>query len=132
MNYENPRDAWDLSRARYAQALDHVEAVLRRTAFDDPDVLNEMRIIRMVGMTQTPWWGAGIDHDDSSVTVGVMMRNAFEAVGDAVDYPTAEGLRTQARHWFTQRYLPRWRQGEKEYHEWLDTLGLERPPDAGS
>lgn len=126
---ENPRDFWELSRARYEQALAYVEAVL--PCADDPGALNEMRIIRMVGLHRAPWWGAAVDPADSSVTVGVMMQNAFEAVGDYVDAPTAEGLKTRASHWFTRRYLPRWRQGQREYLEWLDTLGQARPPDAG-
>jgi len=126
---DNPRDVWELSRARYEEALSRVEKALRLgwTPGTRRDLLNEMRIIRMVGMRQTPWWGAGIDHGDSSVTVGVMMRNAFEAVGDFVDAPTAEGLQAKASHWFTKLYLPRWRQGKKEYYDWLDTLDLGPP-----
>jgi hypothetical protein len=125
----NPRDVWELSRARYEEALARIEAALLASPSVGTDLLNEMRIIRMVGMHQTPWWGAAIDHEDSSVTVGVMMRNAFEAVGDFVDAPTAEGLQTKVSHWFTKLYLPRWRRGKKAYYEWLDTLSLPRAPD---
>lgn len=121
MSWENPVDAHELSRVRYEEALDRVEAVLQRDWSESAGILNEMRIIRMVGMKQTPWWGAVIDPDDSSVTVGVMMRNAFEAFGDSADYPA------DARHWFTRAYLRRWRQGKKEYEDWLDTLF--RKPD---
>jgi hypothetical protein len=126
---DNPKDIWELSRARYEEALDRVEKALRTgwTPGTRKDLLNEMRIIRLVSLRHAPWWGAGIDPEDSSVTVGVMMRNAFEAVGDAVDYPTDEGLKTKADHWFTRRYLPHWRRGEREYREWLDTLGARRP-----
>jgi hypothetical protein len=127
---DNPRDVWELSRHRYEEALARVEAALQiGWSLGDPDLLNEMRIIRMVGMHQTPWWGAVIDPGDSSVTVGVMMRNAFEVVGDYVDAPTEAGPLTKASHWFTEMYLPRWRQGKKEYLEWLDALSLPRPPD---
>lgn len=124
MTWENPVDATELSRARYEEALDHVEAVLQRDWGEDADVLNEMRIIRMIGMTRVPWWGQVIDHDDSSVTVGVMMRNAFEAFGDSIDDPG------RAAHWFTRAYLRRWREGKREYQEWLDTLfrrNVDRP-----
>lgn len=127
---ENPRDVFELSLHRYEQALARIEAALQiGWSLGDPDLLNEMRIIRLVGLHRAPWWGEAVDHADSSVTVGVMMRNAFEAVGDVIDFP-APGARTEARHWFTRRYLPRWRQGKREYLEWLDTLGLARPPDA--
>jgi hypothetical protein len=131
---DNPCDVWELSRHRYEEALARVEAALQiGWSLGDPDLLNEMRIIRMVGMHRTPWWGAGIDPEDSSVTVGVMMRNAFEAVGDAIDLaPTGDKpMVSTSRHWFTQMYLGRWRQGKKEYYEWLDTLSLPRPPDEG-
>ena len=130
MSDDNPRDAWELSRYRHEQALDRVQEALRSGCPPaDPDLLNEMRIIRMVAMTRAPWYGMIIDPEDSSVTVGVMMRNAFEAVGDYIDYPTDAGLQTRARHSFTRRYLPRWRQGKREYYEWLDTLSLQRPPE---
>lgn len=130
MSWDNPADAYELSRARYEQALATVETALTvGWSLGDPDLLNEMRIIRMVGMNRAPWWGQGIDSEDSSVTVGVMMRNAFEAVGDNIDYPTDQGLKTDAGHWLTRRYLPLWRQGKREYQEWLDTLF--RAPGAG-
>jgi hypothetical protein len=130
MSDDNPRDAWELSRHRYEQALARVEAaVTAGCPPGDPDLLNEMRIIRMVGITRAPWYGMIIDPEDSSVDVGVMMRNAFEAVGDHVDYPTDKGLETRARHYFTLRYLPLWRRGKREYHQWLDTLSLQRPPE---
>jgi hypothetical protein len=121
---DNPRDIQELSRHRYEQALARVEAALTiGWSLGDPDLLNEMRIIRMVGCNRVPWWGQAVDPEDGSVTVGVVLRNAFEAVGDYIDVPTGNGLQTRAHHWFTQRYLPRWRQGKREYHEWLDALG---------
>jgi hypothetical protein len=122
VSWDNPVDAYELSRARYEEALRRVEAVVQLA--DSPELLNEVRIIRMTGMKRAPWWGMCIDPEDSSVTVGVMMRNAFEAFGDSTDYPDG------AKHWFTRAYLRRWRQGKREYQEWLDTL-FRKPPDAG-
>jgi hypothetical protein len=128
MSRDNPRDAWELSRHRYEQALDRVELALRGiTHQGDVNLENEMRIVRMVGMTRAPWYGMIVDPDDSSVSVGVMMRNAFEAVGDYVD--GVYGERTRADHWLTRRYLPLWRRGKREYHQWLDALSLQRPPE---
>lgn len=131
MSDDNPRDVWDLSQHRYHLALDRVETACRADDESRDYLLNEMRIVRMVSLHRAPWWGEAVDPDDSSVTVGVMMRNAFEAVGDDIDYdPTGEKLTvTSARHWLTRRYLPLWRRGKKEYSEWLDTLGLARPPE---
>lgn len=131
MSRDNPRDWRELSRHRYEEALSQVEKALKHgwTPGTRRDLLNEMRIIRMVGMTPTPWYGMSVDPEDSSVSVGVMMRNAFEAFGDCVDYPTAEGFKTKADHWFTKRYLPHWRRGRREYLEWLKTLGLPSTPD---
>lgn len=126
MSWNNPVDVNELSSARYEEALEHVEAALRSWGADEA-LLNEVRIIRMVGMRRVPWWGQVIDHDDSSVTVGIMMRNAFEAFGDGIDYPTDLGLRTDSKHWFTRAYLHRWRQGKQEYQDWLDALF--RKPD---
>jgi hypothetical protein len=134
-DWKHPEGIWDLCLARYIEALDVVEAALR----GDPvpsgtDLPNEMRIIRMVGMHQVPWYGQAVDHADSSVTVGVVLRNAFEALGDYIDVPTDRGLETrplQSLHSFTRRNLPRWREGKREYNEWLGTLWMERPPDAG-
>jgi hypothetical protein len=119
MSSQDPQDVYELSRHRYEQALGRVEAALTiGWSLGDPDLLNEMRIIRMAAMNRLPWWGMTVDPEDSSVTVGVVLRNAFDAVGDS--------------HSFTRRNLPRWRQGKKEYLEWLDTLGLAQPPDESS
>jgi hypothetical protein len=132
MSNQDPQDVCELSRHRYEQALGRVEAALTiGWSLGDPDLLNEMRIIRMVALNRLPWWGMTVDPEDSSVTVGVVLRNAFNAVGDVIDWdPTGEKLvLSSSRHWLTRRYLPLWRQGRREYLEWLDTLGLSRPPD---
>lgn len=87
-----------------------------------------MKVIRLVtGMPRrSPWYGIVIDHEDSSVDVGVMMRNAFEAVGDWVDHQgmanMKDGKQYKNTHWFTRLYLPRFRAGKREYNAWLDNL----------
>ena len=116
MSTENPRGVYDLSRARYEEALHRVESGARGDPVPEgTDLLNELRIVRLVGLHRVPWWGMVIDPDDSSVDVGVVLSSAFEALGED--------------HWFTRRNRPRWRRGKKEYLEWLDVLGLDRPPD---
>lgn len=118
---DSPKDIQELSRHRYEQALNAVEAHLRGDPLSEgTDVLNEMRIVRMVGCNRVPWWGMCVDPEDTSVTVGVMMRNAFEALGDDV-HVNGEG--PPPRHWFTKLYVRRWRTGRRQYLEWLDTLG---------
>jgi hypothetical protein len=126
---DNPADVNELSRHRYEQALSRVELALRGIVHQDGvNLENEMRIVRMVGCHRVPWYGQVMDPEDSSVSVGVVLRNAFEALGDYIDVPTGKGLQTRAHHWFTQRYLRLWRQGKREYNEWLDTLGVDRSP----
>ena len=128
MSWDNPVSLYELSRARYEEALSRVEAVVQLAG--SPELDKEMRIIRMIGMHRIPWWGQVIDPDDSSVTVGIMMRNAFEAFGDCIDYPTDLGVRTDSKHWFTRAYLHRWRRGKQEYQDWLDTLFRGRDVDS--
>lgn len=122
MSLEDPQDVWDLSNARYKEALDWVEAHLKGLPLLGVDLLNEMRIIRLVALKRVPWYGVVVDPEDSSVSAGVMMRNAFEAVGDYIDGPNPK-----TDHWFTRRYLPLWRRSKREYDEWLDALGRRRP-----
>jgi hypothetical protein len=130
VEWEYPRDSWDLCRARYEEALEKIEAHLSGgpVLLTPAEVVNEMRIIRMATMRKSPWFDRSIDPEDSSVTVGSMMHNAFEALGDSAGYPTDQGLVVKADHWFTRRYLPLYQRGKREYDEWLDALGRERRP----
>jgi hypothetical protein len=116
----DPQDIGELSRARLAGALRRLErAVQSDPRGTDPLMLNEIRVIRLVlGFDQRlRWYGAIVDPDDSSVTAGVMMRNAFEAVGDQIDEPPAKW-----KHWLTRMYGPLWHRGRREYRDYLDTL----------
>ena len=93
-----------------------------------PEIFKCLKVIRLVVNMprRSPWYGIGVDPEDSSVTVGVMMRNAFEAVGDWVDSNgmanMKDGKQYRDTNWFTRLYLPRWRQGKRAYNEWLDSL----------
>lgn len=98
-------------------ALDQAVETLEKEAGGlSPDVDAALAVLRLVTpiSRREPWYGQVIDPEDSSVTAGVMMRNAFEAVGDSVD--------EQPRHWFTRMYLERWRQGRAEYYDFLEHL----------
>ena len=116
-----PVDVGELSRHMIREAIDLVD---RELADAPADVRRAVAVIRMVAdiPRRAPWYGVPMDPDDSSVTVGVVLRNAFEALGDYIDYPTDRGLETEAGHWFTQRELPRWREGKREYDDYLDHL----------
>lgn len=121
MSLEVPQNIGELSNYAFDEALAKVDRALA----DAPEEIRAaISVIRLVsGVPRSaPWYGVPMDPDDSSVTVGVVLRNAFEALGDHIDYPTDRGLETQARHSFTQRNLPRWREGKREYNDYLDHL----------
>jgi hypothetical protein len=121
MSLEVPQNIGELSNYAFEEALGKVDRALA----DAPeDVRAAIGVIRLVSSVprRAPWYGIPMDPDDSSVTVGVVLRNAFEALGDQIDYPTNRGLETRATHPFTQRNLPRWRAGKREYNEYLDHL----------
>lgn len=118
---EVPRNIGELSRYALQEAVERVDRELRDAPQEVRDAISIIRLVVNVPR-QAPWYGVQIDADDSSVSVGVMMRNAFEAVGDHIDVPTSEGLRTKADLWFTKLYLPRWRQGKREYMDYLHHL----------
>lgn len=126
MSREWPERIGELS----VRALDDAIGVLEKAvaSHNNADVLDEahkaLAVVRLVARMPraAPWWGQTIDREDSSVTVGVMMRNFFEALGDSIDYPTERGLETRADHWFTRMYLPRWRRGRREYYDFLGHL----------
>jgi hypothetical protein len=124
---DNPQDVRELSGARYAEALDAVENALHH--YDaDPGLLNEMRIVRLVGTQSVPWFGVRMHAPeepgwDKTITVGGMMRYFFEQLGDMIDYATREGLKTDQRHPLTCQWLPAWRKGKADYDKWLSDLG---------
>lgn len=121
MSLEVPQNIGELSNYAFDEALAKIDRALADAPEDVRAAIGVVRLVSSVPRA-APWYGVPMDPDDSSVTVGVVLRNAFEALGDAIDYPTARGLETRARHWFTQRNLPRWREGKREYNDYLDHL----------
>lgn len=123
--FEFPENPGELS----AYALDHSIEALSEALRDhpDPDVAKALAVIRFVAHypRQAPWYGVHVklpDRDDS-VTVGTILYNAFEAVGDDVD-ALGEGGRVlnTRKSWFTQMYAQAWRQGKIDYYDFLDHL----------
>lgn len=121
MSFEVPQNIGELSNYAFDEALAKVDRALAGAPEEIREAISVIRLVSSVPR-RTPWYGMPMDPDDSSVTVGVVLRNAFEALGDDIDYPADRGLETRARHWFTQRNLPRWRQGKREYDDYLDHL----------
>jgi hypothetical protein len=122
VSFEWPDEIGELSR----WALDHaIETLEKAHEGEDGDVRKALSVIRLVARMprSSPWWGQIIDPSDSSVDVGVMMRNAFEAVGDDVDALCQGGeIRNTANSWFTRLYVARWREGKRQYYDFLDHL----------
>lgn len=114
MSTEWPTHLGDLSAYTLQQAIEVLEKAFAGPG--DEDVQHALAVIRMVAPMprRSPWYGQPIDPDDGSVTVGVMMRNAFEAVGDSPDEPP--------KHWLTKMYLARWRRSRAEYYDFLEHL----------
>jgi hypothetical protein len=121
MSRDVPEHIGELSRYALQQAIDRVDRELRDAPQEVRDAVSVIRLVVSIPR-RVPWYGATIDTEDSSITVGVVMRNAFEAVGDSIDAPTDRGPETRADHWFTQMYLPRWRQGKRDYGDYLSHL----------
>jgi hypothetical protein len=121
MSRDVPEHIGELSRYALQQAIDRVDRELAGAPQELRDAVSVIRLVTDVPR-RAPWYGAIIDSEDSSVSVGVMMRNAFEAVGDSIDAPTDRGLETHADHWFTKLYLSRWRRGRREYRDYLEHL----------
>ena len=117
---EWPTTIGELSRYMMDEAVRTLETELSAGTSSD-DARAALAVIRLIARTpaETPWWGQVIDPRDSSVHVGVMMRNAFEALGEDIGL-SDQGLVGQPRHWFTKLYLGRWVQGRREYYDFLD------------
>lgn len=126
MSDEWPTHIGELS----AWSLNHAIETLEKTigSHDNAGLPNDaqkaLAVIRLVAKMPRacPWWGQVIDSNDSSVHVGVMMRNAFEALGEDIDESSSEGLIGRPKSWFTQLYLPRWTEGRRRYYDFLDHL----------
>lgn len=121
--YEHPPDLRHLSRERLKRAQDTIAAFLE-VAEAGPTMLEEFRIIRLLqdpGLRQKSWYGLAIDPEDTSTTVGIMMRNAFEALDVDPDVLAGRKIVTRAS-WFVRHYLPLWLRGRKAYNEFLDEV----------
>jgi hypothetical protein len=124
MSREVPENIGELSTWAMQQALDRIGHYLIDSNAPQ-ELLDALSVVRLVeGMPrQAPWWGVSVPTPEGdTVSVGTLLRNAFEALGDHIDYPTREGLQTRAEHYFTRRHLPAWRAGRRAYNDYLDHL----------
>lgn len=115
-----PENLGELSNYAFDEA---VRTLDRHLAGAPDEVRAALAVVRLVSGVprRSPWYGIPIHPDDSSVTVGVALRNAFEAVGDWVDALGEGGQRvTKADHWFTKMYMGIWREGRAAWYDYLD------------
>lgn len=128
---EFPTRAGDLS----TYAVDHAIETLRNECGGQSELVDKAlaTISLLIGRPRSgPWYGALVRTPEGDcVEMGVVLRNAFEALGDAVDVVCEGGERkTFASSWFTQRWAEPFRQGKKDYYNWLrmmdDPLAYQR------
>jgi hypothetical protein len=106
-----------MSRYAMQQALGKVDRALADAPEDVRAALSVIRLVENMPR-RVPWYGVPVPTPEGdSVSVGTVLRNAFEAVGDWADDPPKAG-----DHWFTQRYRPIWQQGERDYDDFLTHL----------
>jgi hypothetical protein len=114
MSREVPEHIGELSRYAMQEALDKVDRALADAPEDVRAALSVIRLVENMPR-QVPWYGASVLlPDGDSVSVGTVLRNAFEAVGDSADDPPKGG-----DHWFTRRYRPAWQWSKREYNDFL-------------
>lgn len=132
---EFPTRAGDLS----TYAIDHAIDTLRKECGGQSELVDKAlaTISLLIGRPRSgPWYGAMMKLSDRDhVEMGTVLRNAFEALGDGVDVLVeGGGIKTLASSWFTQHYAEPWRQGKKDYYDWLrmmdDPLAYEREQEA--
>lgn len=117
MSFEVPEHIGELSTWAFDAALGKIDRALA----DAPDdVRAAISVIRLVsGMPRCmPWYGVSMPTPEGdTVSMGRVLGNAFEAVGD---WPWTEPRKTE--HYFTCRHYPAWRQGRRDYNDYLDHL----------
>lgn len=123
---EWPTRLGDLSAYALDEAVKAVGTFVERSG-ESPErdnAIRAMATIRLVARMprSAPWYGEIIDPSDSSVHVGIMMRNAFEALGEDIDEIAEKGLISRPKNWFTRFYLPRWLEGRRRYYDFLEHL----------
>jgi hypothetical protein len=123
VSFEFPERAGELSTYALNKSVELLSEALKD--HPDEDVRKALAVIRLVAPypRQVPWYGATmrLPGRNDSVPLGTVLRNAFESVGDDVDALYEDGrVVTTQRNWFTQRYLSAWRQGKRDYYDYLD------------
>lgn len=111
MSDQVPTHIGELSTHRLDQAVDAVDAALRAAGAPQA-ALDEVAIIRLVTRVPraTPWYGVQVKPGDSSVTAGVLLRNAVYAYEKAGQPGEAARLAQLIEH------------GKRDYYEYLDRL----------
>lgn len=109
MSREIPDHLGELSTAKLQEAINALDTHLQ---FAPQDIRDALSIIRLV--TSVPrrghWYGISIDPDDSSCTVGVVLRNLIEII----EQDRGLGL--------TRNYRDLLLHGRRQYDEYLGKL----------
>ena len=117
MSDEFPENIGELSRYALEQAIERVDRAL---AGAPEEIRKSVAVIKLVtGMPRrVPWYGVTMPTPEGdSVALGTVLGNAFEAVGDR---PWSAPVKTD--HYFTRRHWAAWRQGRRDYDDYLDHL----------
>lgn len=102
-----PDGLGDLSTYMLNKAIEHLDGVLRDA---DEETRKAVEIVKLVARVprRSPWYGAPMDPEDSSVTVGVVLSNLLDML------PHERG--------YVARVRQRLEQGRRAYYDYLDHL----------
>ena len=117
MSHEFPENIGELSRYSLEKAIERVDQALA----DAPEEIRKsVAVIKLITGTprRAPWYGVTMPTPEGdTVSMGRVLGNAFEAVGD---WPWSEPRKLE--HYFTRRHYPQWVAGRREYDDYLDHL----------
>lgn len=122
-----PQRIGELSRRALQDAVDRVDRELRDA---DQEVRDAIAVIRLVVDVPraAPWYGVPIDPEDSSVSVGVVMRNIVMLLEGFAREKSDPDLTRRCARSEAARLQRRVEQGKREYDRYLDQL-LSATPD---
>lgn len=123
-----PQRIGELSRRALQDAVDRVDRELRDADKEVRDAISVIRLVVDVPRA-APWYGVPMDPEDSSVLVGVVLRNLVTLLeGYAWEKSDPDFTRRSARS-EAARLQRRVAQGKREYDRYLDQLFSATPDE---
>jgi hypothetical protein len=116
-----PKSIGELSRYALNEAVKRIGRELRDADQETRDAIETIKLVVDVPR-ETPWYGVPMDAEDSSVTVGVVLRNLIETL-DVI--ASREAVPAETRRLCQQeaaRLKRRTDRGKRAYNEYLDNL----------